>query len=326
MGGLPLRARRTTLSARSFNMEANAPYLPPPAPSDNPTPKKKGSAKTLLLWVFLVLMFVSIYQLLSGPTHHAGPPPPEPPSSPWTSAMSGLVPAIVLAGLVLFWLRRQFRGGAKLNGRLEPGHLALADGDLGRAAEVYSAVAHDYRKQTSYTAVAKLSLVTTLMRQGELERAIAVAVEVERAPGLLFGSELRLNAAIDLALLHALAGRLEVAERWSDDARRRLGYSHNRTFVAALLRVTELLVLARQGRCDDAARLFDRDARRLDESLTVAWMRVAWLVRAFAAAGDGARGSVEPWVTLARSGRRGELRWLGVAWPELRAFVDAHEL
>ncbi len=310
-------------------MDANAPYLPAAEPSDNPPQKTKSARKTIVLWILLIVMFVAIYQFLSpAPTphhvHHA--PPPSPPDSAWHSALVSFLPALTLAALFIWFLRRQFRGGAKLNAKLEPGLLALADGDLGRAADVFAAVAREYRKQTSYAAVAKLSLATALMRQSELQKAIEATIEVERAPGLFFGSELRASAAVQLGLLYALRGQLDAATRWCDDARKRLGRSHNRTHTAALLRVAEIAVLTRANQRDAAARAYDRDARRLEEALSVSRLRLVWLMRAFVASADGGRGSVEPWLTLARSGRKGELGWLGTDWPELRAFIDAHDL
>ena len=133
-------------------------------------------------------------------------------------------------------------------------------------------------------------------------------------------------AAIHLGLLYALRGQLDAATRWCDDARRRLPRGQNRTLSAALLRLAEATVLARSGQHEDAARALDRDWKRLEEALAVSSMRRAWLLRAYLASGDGARGSVEPWLTLARGGRKGELAWLGAEWPELRAFLDAHDL
>ncbi|HEX6836507.1 MAG TPA: hypothetical protein VF334_08030 [Polyangia bacterium] len=307
-------------------MDENAPYLPPAEPTDNPAAKKSGR-KTLLVWLLLVMMFVAIYQLMSVPTpHHVAHAAPPPRDDTWSSLAFGVLPALGVVVLFIMFLRMQLRGGGKLNAALEPGNLALADGDLGRAADVFAAVAHQYRKQTTYAAVAKLSLSTALMRQGELARATDAAVEVERAPGLLFGGDVRTMAAIHLGMLYALRGELDAAGRWCDDARRRLPRGHNRTLSAALLRIAEILVLARSGKRDDAARALDRDWHRLEEALTVASMRKAWLVRAWCAAADPSRGSVEPWLTMARAGRKGELRWLGAEWPELRAFLDAHDL
>lgn len=308
-------------------MDANAPYLPPLEPTDN-APTGKSSRKTLLMWLLLIILFVTVYQLLSvpAPSHHVAHAAPPRSGDPWSSFMYGFLPALVLVGLFIAFLRIQLRGGGKLNAELEPGHLALADGDLGRAVEIFAAVANHHRKQTTYAAVARLSLSTALMRQGELAKATDAAIEVERAPGLLFGGDVRTMAAIHLGMLYALRGQLDAATRWCDDARRRLPRGQNRTLSAALLRLAEILVLARSDKRDDAARALDRDWHRLEEALTVASMRKAWLVRAWCAAADPSRGSVEPWLTMARAGRKGELRWLGAGWPELRAFVDAHDL
>ena len=316
-------------------MDANAPYLPPVEPTDNAPPAKTKSArKTLLLWALLIVMFVAIYQIFkvppssTAPVHDHAHSCASAESSAWDPILVGLGSALLMATLLVRAMRRRFRNGGKLNAKLEPGLLALADGDLGRAADVFAAVAREYRKQATYAAVAKLSLATALMRQGELQPAIEASIEVERAPGLVFGADARIMAATHLGLLYALRGQLDAATRWCDDARRRMarGGHNSRTHVAALLRVAELMVLARAGQREDAMRAYDRDIKRLEEALSVTALRKAWLVRAFVASADGTRGSVEPWLTQARGGRKGELAWLGVDWPELRAFIDAHDL
>jgi len=307
-------------------MDPNAPYLPPVEPTDNPPAAKKRSArKTIVLWIVLIVMFIAIYQF-TAPTPHARHAAPEPRTDPWSSFLYGFLPALGLIALVILFLRRQLLGGSKLNAKLEPGNLALADGDLGRAADIFGGLAHEYRKQTTYAAVARLSLATALMRQGELGKAVEAAITVERAPGLLFGGDVRTMAAIHLGMLYALRGDVDAATRWCDDARRRLPRGQQRTLTAALLKIAEVLVLARGGRRDDAARALDRDWHRLEEALTVTAMRKAWLLRAWCAAADPTRGSVEPWLTMVRAGRKGELAWLGAEWPELRAFLDAHDL
>ena len=308
-----------------MTMDANAPYLPTADAKDNP-PAKRNARKTILLWLLLILMFVSIYQLLVGPTHRHGPTPmttTTPCSSTGEIVFWPTMVSLGVIAMVLFAFMRQFRGGARLNAKLEPGLIALADGDLGHAAQVFTTVAHEYRKQALYSAVAKLSLATTLMRQGELAKATEIAMAVERAPGLMFGSEARLMAAIDLAMIYALRGQTDVARRWCEDGRKRLARGQNRTVTAALLRLCEILVLAREGKRDVGAKAVDRDWRRLEEALTAASMKKAWLLRAFVAANDGTRANIGPWTAVVR---RGELSWMAVDWPELQAFLVAHEL
>jgi len=311
-------------------MDANAPYLPPSEPSDNPVQQKKKARKTIFLWLLLIVMFVAIYQLFSAPPsshpHRVALPTCAPPETSWWSSLVGFVPVVALAGLFIWFLRRQLSGGNKLNLKLEPGLFAIADGDLGRAVDVFAAVAHEYRKATGYAGVAKLSLATAYMYQGQLHKAIETTVEVERSPGLMFGSELRAIAASSLATLHALRGDVDAATRWCDDARKRLARGTNRSYSAASLRLAEIFTLARSGKLDETARALDRDRGRLENALTATTLRRAWLLRAFAASSDGARGSVEPWLTMARSGRKGELAWIGAEWPELAAFIAAHDL
>jgi hypothetical protein len=294
-------------------MDANAPYLPPLEPTDN-APLKKHVRRTIFLWLLLMLMFVSIYQFFGTPEthHHVAHAPPRDDWNP----ISSLLPALVALGVFYWLIRRQLATGARLSAKLEPGQQALADGDLGRAVETFAAVARQYKRQPACAAMAKL----------QLKKALDAAAEAERAPGLLFRSEVRLHAATDLALLYALSGDSHAATRWCEDGRRRLASAGQRALCAALLRQAEIVVVARTGQNGDAARAFDRDWRRLEEVLPAAWMRISWVVRCFVAAGDGTRGSVEPWLTMARSGRKGELRWMAAEWPELAAFLDAHDL
>ena len=92
-------------------MDLNAPYLPPLEPTDNPVAVQKKSIKVVLLWLLLILMFVSIYQLFTGPAtpHIHGmntPPPPPPPASPWWDGMIAFVPGVgITAFLILIWRR-----------------------------------------------------------------------------------------------------------------------------------------------------------------------------------------------------------------------------
>src|SRR5689334_14095405 len=109
---LPRRAPRFATSAspssKDADMDVNAPYLPPLEPTDNKPAKRRG-IRTLVLWVLLVLMFVSIYQLLSVPTRpsHAHLTCP-PAADPFDSVMTGFAGAVGVLVLVFFLLRWQF--------------------------------------------------------------------------------------------------------------------------------------------------------------------------------------------------------------------------
>jgi hypothetical protein len=321
-------------------MNADAPFLPPVEPADNP----KIFKKSILLWLLLILFFVSLYQLFSGPPakpHHrmdaqevVAPPPPRP-SAPENDFVMLLVgswlPMLAMIGIfyggVLGFARRQLRAHGKLTAQLEPGHLALADGNVAGAVKMFEAAAHKLRGQRPYAGMARLALADARMQQGDFDAALKVLQQVEQSPGLLYGSELRLLAAVDFGLVYALRGEVDVATRWLDDARRRLARTPGvRNFQAGLLCLAEAVAFARADRRQEAARLIERDWTRVEATVFATVMRRGWLLRAFLASADGARSTAEPYLTMLRSGRRGELDWMATKWPELKAFLVANEL
>jgi hypothetical protein len=304
-----------------------APFLPPIEPTDNPVPtqnKKKQARKTLVLWVLLIIMFIAIYQFFSPPPHqhqHHSPPPPSPGWSPFWSFM----PALFTAGVFIFWLRWTFRGGTKLNQALEPGNLALADGDPARAVEIFRVVEKRYEKQATYAAAVRLSLAMALLDAGDSQGAIDTLVRAEKGAGLLYGSDVRVSAAVHLAHLYGLTGELDAAEKWIADTRRRLQrQTSHRIWSGAQLCVCEAIVACRRGRLDEAVKLLERNWRRLQHSLTVVQIREAWLLRAFAASGQ-TRADAQSWLVLLRSAR-GELDYVGRGWPEMQVFLTANDL
>jgi hypothetical protein len=322
-------------------MNADAPFLPPAEPGDKPKPVFR---KTILLWLLLILMFVSIYQLFSGPPPKprraissqevvvAPPPrPPAPETDLVTLLLGSWLPMLAVIGVfygIGFGLvRRQVRGTGKLAALLEPGHLALADGDVAGAVKTYEAAARKFRGQRAYAGMAKLGLADARMRQGDFDGALKVLNEVEQSPGVLYASELRLLAAVDFGLAYALRGETDVATRWLDDARRRLARTPGvRTSQAGLLCLAEVITLARAGKRHEATRLLERDWSRVEATVLATVMRRGWLLRAFLAGTDPSRATAEPYLTMLRSGRRGELDWMATKWPELKAFLVAHEL
>jgi hypothetical protein len=313
-------------------MSEQLPYLPAAEPTDNP--KEKIGAKRILLWLLLVLVFVSIYQLFAGPSppqRTTQLPTPVHEVSFFTLLCGSWLPMLAQFG-VFYWLalsfvRWQLRGGARLNAKLEPGHIALADGDMQLAVEVYRRVAQDYRRQRHYAALANLSLAEAYIRQGEFDAAIGVLRVADKTRNLMFGSNIRVMVATDLCLIYALRGDLNAAMRWLEDARRRLARSKEvRHFNAALLRLTEATVLCRAGKHEEAKRILDSDWPRLESALFSSVMRRAWLLRAFLAGSDPTRMSGEPMLTVLRSARKNELEWMGKEWPELRTFLVTHDL
>jgi tetratricopeptide (TPR) repeat protein len=301
------------------------PFLPPPAPSDNPPlQKKKGSP--VITWLALIGLFLMIWSWLSVKSTV------EDERSWFVVTVGGLGwlvswswPFLLIGGVFgYFWW--QFRGSAQFQLAQEPGLLSLAEGRLDEAAAIFRASAEKYRRQLQFSSVARYNLATTLMRKGELKAAIAELVRVESGAGLAFASEIRLLAAIQLARGFVLTHQLEPAQRWIDEARLRLTRSTNRTFAGADLRVVESMLQCRQGRFDEAVRGLERDWRQLEANLAMPLMRSAWLMRAYALSqlgGPRGEGAASPYVTLLRGQ---PLDHLATEWPELRTFLVANSL
>jgi hypothetical protein len=127
-------------------------------------------------------------------------------------------------------------------------------------------------------------------------------------------------ATIELARLFALRGEIVRAVAAADEARGEARFArgvHRKALEAQLLFV-DVLVHCRKGELDAARALLLGEWRRFETAEGGGgWRAEACLVRGFldAAAGD----SVEVWLGLAR------VRWMATEWPELRAFIDAHE-
>jgi hypothetical protein len=168
------------------------------------------------------------------------------------------------------------------------------------------------------------------LRAGQLDRAIETLISVERAPGLMFGSDARTSAALWLAIVFALRGDVDRSAKWLADGDRRLRRVQLRVAPAALRSLGEALLWLRREDPTVAARILDRDRARIEESLAVSYVRLVWVARAFAAARlagpRDAAAAAEPWLRLVRGAPSGTLGWMATEWPELRDFMTAHDL
>src|SRR5688572_25284486 len=98
-------------------------YLPPLSPTTNR--QARSAKKTLLLWAVLIVLVIAVYQLFL-PAPGVAEPPVE--DSGWSFGWGALpLPAVLL---FLWW---QLRRSAQFNRGVEPGMIALADGELARA-------------------------------------------------------------------------------------------------------------------------------------------------------------------------------------------------
>jgi len=147
------------------------------------------------------------------------------------------------------------------------------------------------------------------LRDGDLERAAA-----------LFATLPSERAWLELARVLALRGDVDGAAREADVVRRRPP-RHERALFDTRLLFIDALVAARRG---DALGAFDMLARGWSafESSPGGWIAEACLVRGFLAAQLGI--GIEIWLGL-DDDSRARVRWMAAEWPELRAFIDAHE-
>jgi len=95
---------------------------------------------------------------------------------------------------------------------------------------------------------------------GRPQEAIEVFIRVEKEKLVLFASGARVSASCDLALIYAILGDLPSAERWVDEAERRIRKMKNyRLPQAAKLCWAHATVLARKGQYEATRDLLDSD-------------------------------------------------------------------
>jgi tetratricopeptide (TPR) repeat protein len=158
------------------------------------------------------------------------------------------------------------------------GVAALARGELQRARDIFWRWAEDAPVPRA-SALARHNLGWTLMRQGELQQAIAVLTDNESShPTQLKQISMYPTSAADLALNYALAGQLEEAERWYSKAEERSsetcapGYPAMKVYARAVLD-------CRKGNSGEASRLLDERWAECEASLTGEVVRPIRVVR-----------------------------------------------
>jgi hypothetical protein len=268
------------------------------------------------MWTSSVVSGVGAYAVLSG-------------------AVSGTATAVIIGGIVgmvvvltaigiVLTTRRMRRCMDGVN----DGIAALGRGELDRARDLF----WHWSEQAPIaraSAVARHNLGWTLMRRGELQEAIAIATNNEECHAdALKAVALFPTSAVDLALYHALAGHLEEAQAWFAKAEQRSNESCAPGF-PAMKAYVRALIECRKGNCVEASRLLDERWGECETSLTGEVVRPIRVVRAFAHAATGPRnaGVAETLIASARPiAFAGEYDFLAVAWPEMAAFLAAHQL
>lgn len=260
---------------------------------------------TAILWAVLVLMFVSIYQLFTGP-------------SPGGWLPLAIPCAVLVAAAGLTFAIRFIT--VRFNRENAAAIALLKKGAYDQAAEAFESLLRRHPRMRHLRAVARHNAGLARLRQGQLERAIellTLVVNDKRVP------RLKASAASELAAACALDGRLDEAEAWLAKAEAVPSVSG---FALAWPRT---LLMARRGAFTELARMLEARWRELESTLSGETMRRMLLLHAFAvASADGPRsaGAAEPLIVRLRASAPGEHRWLAARWPELGAFLETNQL
>ncbi|MBL9027696.1 MAG: hypothetical protein JNL21_36235 [Myxococcales bacterium] len=305
-------------------MTDERPFLPEPEPAAPTQQAQPSPRKTLLLWIVLIALFAAIWSLVG--EDKGGTPPPEP--SRFGGWWLGLLPSgLVFAFAVYFF--RTYRQSIDFNLALEAGRRAMAERRFGDAARAFGEVAAAHEKQPLYSAAARSQTAGACLASGNLVEARRLYTELERIRSLVFTSSVRLQAAIQLGMTNALLGDLETAAAWTEEARGRLRKTKDdRLGAASLLCVVDAVIALRRGRRADALKLLESNWLLLREVLSANQMRVVEVIRSFAEASAVLRehNAVSARLVRIEPVQPGEFAYLGVAWPEMKTFLDAHGL
>jgi hypothetical protein len=303
------------------------------APAAAPATKNKAW-RAVVLWVALIVMFLTIWQFLTPAEHHsrgrrAAVPCAETTSWPAVAAVG----SVVIAGVGFILFLRRLMLGAREQGLVqrgqEPGRMALAHGRSTEAIALFEQTALALANKPLHRNFVRLNVATAQLHAGRLDEAIASYTMADKDAGRFFSESIRTYAAVDLSLTHALNGDLDTAERWAAEADKRVSATNSdRLGYRARLRIAEAIVLIRRGRAAEAVASMREHWLETRHTLTSNAMRSLEVIRALAESQGDMRTQnvvgerlirVEP-VTP------GEFAYLGVRWPEMQAFLSAHGL
>jgi hypothetical protein len=177
-------------------------------------------------------------------------------------------------------------------------------------------------------ALARHNAAWTLLRQGELARAIEVQTpNIEQYDKTLERGLLLPTSIIDLAFFHALLGNLDDAEKQLAvlDARGKLPHNPSYPAMNALMRA---VLACRRNNPLAAVKILEDHWSEWEANATGDLLRPMRVVRAFAIANVDMRDAGKATSILGdmRPNWRGEFDFLGVEWPEMATFLATHDL
>jgi hypothetical protein len=229
---------------------------------------------------------------------------------------------VFFVGFVAYyvWITRRVR---RFNAEAVEALRGINRGSLQQAATAFSAWV--YRHPSGIDRTARHNLAWTRLREGNLDAAVDLLVENERRRVY---AHLATTSAVDLALCHALIGRLEIAQVWLDEADRRARRAKRGSY-DAMRAFTAAVIDQRSGGAADAARSLEEHWVDYEGSADGQVIRPLRVLRAFVLAtaqGPRAAGQVESLLVSAKPVYPTEYDFLGTAWPEMHVFLAAHSL
>jgi hypothetical protein len=203
-----------------------------------------------------------------------------------------------------------------------PALASLRRGDPERAEVGLRAMQKRFHWPPFLSRLTSYNLAQALLRQGRHPEAIEALSDSDRR-----GGAKNIDPAIagTLALVHALAGNLELAEEWLVESHRR--YAGRITATPFPVLQSEVVVDLRRGRSSQVLRRLEGSWEEIEHSMKGETLRPVALLRAFAAAESGGlreAGTLERTLARLRPVRPGEFRYLAVAWPALEVFLQMH--
>jgi tetratricopeptide (TPR) repeat protein len=285
-------------------------------------------ARTLVLWVLLLGMFLALWVVLQpspGSSRASLPSAEEAPAAEvGLAARLGMyLPGLALFGIFMAWGVRRTRGFTAANAA---GLKALAEGDYAKAATHLEGAARRYRWPAMYRAVGSFNLGLARLYEGRLAEALERFEDAERRSNRMLN--IKANIAVQLALTNALRGSIEPARKWRSEAEALVKTAPDPATVGGLLAFVTAVIDVRERRYDEFVRWLDDGWARLEGSLTARTTRPLRALRAFALAqSGGARnaGVAQKALEALKPVREGEFALLEAEWPEMRAFLRVHE-
>jgi hypothetical protein len=296
-------------------LDTTVPPEEPPRPQPPEEPhlrgkKRSSSFRTVGVWTGLILATMLVFTLFDGVTT--------------------FLPVALIGGAVGYvaWWSRKATAFNKLNNRANDRFL---EGDAGAAARAWEDLARDYQRYPGLANLARYNIAVALQLEGEPERSLSVLGGLVQKPDQkpvlslsIPGFNPEHELAVQLARGFALVGDEAAAARWLKEAEALDDKGEDELTTRAQ---AEVIVRLRQGRFDDALRVLDDNERRFESKLNAWQIRWVHVMRAFAAArGEPGSEAAKAHLSSLSAKDQAAFSWLAARWPEMRTFLQSHEL